>query len=75
MSQRIRCKEANDSTVRLGDLDMNSVKNYTGGARDVAQRLRTLTALSEVPEFNSQKLHGGSQPSVMGSDDALFWCV
>jgi hypothetical protein len=25
-------------------------------------------------EFNSQKPHGGSQPSVMGSD-ALFWCV
>jgi hypothetical protein len=26
------------------------------------------------PEFNSQQLHGGSQPSVMGSD-ALFRCV
>jgi len=26
------------------------------------------------PEFNSQQPHGGSQPSVMGSD-ALFWCV
>jgi hypothetical protein len=26
------------------------------------------------PEFNSQKPHGGSQPSVMESD-ALFWCV
>jgi hypothetical protein len=25
-------------------------------------------------EFNSQQLHGGLQPSVMGSD-ALFWCV
>jgi histidinol-phosphate/aromatic aminotransferase/cobyric acid decarboxylase-like protein len=25
-------------------------------------------------EFNSQQPHGGSQPSVMGSD-ALFWCV
>jgi hypothetical protein len=29
---------------------------------------------SEGPEFNSQQLHGGSQPSVMRSD-ALFWCV
>jgi hypothetical protein len=29
---------------------------------------------SRVPEFNSQQPHGGSQPSVMGSD-ALFWCV
>jgi hypothetical protein len=26
------------------------------------------------PEFNSQQLHGGSQPFVMGSD-ALFWSV
>jgi hypothetical protein len=25
-------------------------------------------------EFESQQPHGGSQPSVMGSD-ALFWCV
>jgi hypothetical protein len=28
---------------------------------------------SRGPEFNSQKPHGGSQPSVIGSD-ALFWC-
>ena len=26
------------------------------------------------PEFNSQQPHGDLQPSVMGSDDAL-WCV
>jgi hypothetical protein len=29
---------------------------------------------SRGPEFNSQQPHGGSQPSVIGSD-ALFWCV
>ena len=29
---------------------------------------------SKDPEFKSQQPHGGSQPSVMGSD-ALFWCV
>jgi hypothetical protein len=29
---------------------------------------------SKGPELNSQKPHGGSQPSVMLSD-ALFWCV
>jgi hypothetical protein len=28
---------------------------------------------SRGPEFNSQQPHGGSQPSVMGSD-TLFWC-
>jgi hypothetical protein len=26
------------------------------------------------PEFNHQQPHGGSQPSVMGSD-ALSWCI
>ena len=29
---------------------------------------------SRGPEFKSQQPHGGSQPSVIGSD-ALFWCV
>jgi hypothetical protein len=29
---------------------------------------------SRGPEFSSQQPHGGSQPSVMGSD-ALFWCT
>jgi hypothetical protein len=29
---------------------------------------------SRGPAFNSQQPHGGSQPSVMGSN-ALFWCV
>jgi hypothetical protein len=29
---------------------------------------------SRGPKFNSQQPHGGSQPSVMGSN-ALFWCV
>jgi hypothetical protein len=43
-------------------------------AGEMAQRLRALAALSRGPEFNSQQPHGGSKPSVMGSD-ALFWCV
>jgi len=29
---------------------------------------------SRGPEFNSQQPHGGSQPSMMRSDD-LSWCV
>jgi len=29
---------------------------------------------SRGPEFNSQQPHGGSHPSVVGSD-TLFWCV
>jgi hypothetical protein len=40
----------------------------------MAQRLRALNAFPEVPKFNSWQPHGGSQPSVMGSD-TLFWRV
>jgi hypothetical protein len=31
-------------------------------------------ALSALPQFESQQPHGGSQPSLMGSD-VIFWCV
>ena len=54
------------------------LKNTVTWAGEMAQRLRALTALPEVlssipssPEFKSQQPHGGSQPSVMGSD-ALY---
>jgi hypothetical protein len=40
-------------------------------AGEMAQWLRTRTAF---PEINSQQPHGGSQPSVMGSN-APSWCV
>jgi hypothetical protein len=40
------------------------------GAGEMARWLRALTG----SEFNSQQPHGGSQPSLMGSD-ALFWCA
>jgi hypothetical protein len=36
--------------------------------------VRSTDCSSRGPEINSQQPHGGSQPSVMGSD-ALFWCV
>jgi hypothetical protein len=36
--------------------------------------VETADCSSRGPEFNSQQQHGGSQPSVMGSD-ALCWCV
>jgi hypothetical protein len=38
----------------------------------MAQWVRAPDCSSEGPEFKSQQPHGGSQPSVMGSD-ALFW--
>jgi hypothetical protein len=40
----------------------------------MAQWLRALTALPKVLSSIPSTQHGGSQPSVMGSD-ALFWCV
>ena len=43
-------------------------------AAEMAQWLPTLTALPEVMSFNSHQPHGGSQPSVMGSD-APFSCL
>jgi hypothetical protein len=36
--------------------------------------VKSIDCSSRGPEFNSQQPHGGSQPSIMGSD-ALFWCV
>jgi hypothetical protein len=36
--------------------------------------VKSTDCFSKGPEFKSQQLHGGSQPSVIGSD-ALFWCV
>jgi hypothetical protein len=36
--------------------------------------VKSIDCYSRGPEFNSRQPHGGSQPSVMGSD-ALFWCV
>jgi hypothetical protein len=44
-----------------------------GGWRD-SSVVRNTGCSSRDPEFNFQQSHGGSQPSVMGSD-VLFWCV
>jgi hypothetical protein len=40
----------------------------------MVQRVKSTDCSSRGPEFNSQQSHGGSQPSVMGSD-VLFWGV
>jgi hypothetical protein len=47
---------------------------YKTSRLERAQRLRALDCSSRGPEFNSQQQHGGSQPSVRGSD-ALFLCA
>ena len=54
----------------LGELLLQ--KTQVQGAGEMAQWLRALTFRGS--EFNSQHLHGGSQPSVTGSD-TLFWCI
>jgi len=43
------------------------------GWRDGSE-VKSTDCSSRGPEFNSQQPHGGSQPSIMGSD-ALFWCA
>jgi hypothetical protein len=54
---------------------LQASQGYRHTPGEMAQWLRTLTALPEVlSSINSQQPHGGSQPSVKGSD-ALFWCV
>ena len=58
----------------LKNLEFN-VKTIELGAGEMVQWLIKSTGCSSRgPKFNTQQLHGGSQPSVMGSD-ALFWCV
>jgi len=48
-------------------------KLLRGGWRD-GSVVKSTDCSSRGPEFNSQQPHGGSQPSVMGSN-TLFWCV
>jgi hypothetical protein len=50
------------------------IKKLNHGAGEMAQVVKNTDCSSRGPEFKSQQPHGGSQPSVMGSD-ALFWCV
>jgi hypothetical protein len=47
-------------------------KQWTFEKNSLGSLVRSTGCSSRGPEFNSQQLHGGSQPSVMGYD-ALFW--
>ena len=55
------------------DATLNFKKLYIWGWRD-GSVVKSSDYSSRGPEFNSQQPHGGSQPSVMGSN-ALFWSV
>jgi hypothetical protein len=48
-------------------------KCRSSGWRD-GSVVKSTDCSSRGPEFNSQQPHGGSPPSVMGSE-AIFWCV
>jgi hypothetical protein len=63
----------NSTTWVIGTKIKSSVKTESGGWCD-GSVVKNTDCSSRGPEFNSQQPHGGSQPSVMGSD-ALFWCV
>jgi hypothetical protein len=52
--------------------DVSFVGKSIGAGESSA--IKSTDSSSKDPEFNSQQPHGGSQPSVMGSD-ALFWYV
>jgi hypothetical protein len=52
---------------------VQTTKRKMRGWRD-GLAVKSTDCPSRGHEFKSQQPHGGSQPSVMGSD-ALFWCV
>jgi hypothetical protein len=61
------------SAYTFKDIYAKEKKVIFKGWRD-GSAVKSTNCSSRGPEFNSQQPHGGSQPSVMGSD-TLFWCV
>jgi len=70
---RILAPKLKYSTIYLTKPDHKPHKEIARGWRDGSVVKNTVCS-SRGPEFKSQQPHGGSQPSVMGTD-ALFWCV
>ena len=58
--------------LKLHSWPQQGIKKCPWGCRDGS--VKSIECSSTRPEFKSQQAHGGSQPSVMGSN-ALFWCV
>jgi hypothetical protein len=52
---------------------LGSIREQAEGWRG-GSAVKSTDCSSRCLDFNSQQPHGGSQPSLMGSD-ALFWCV
>jgi hypothetical protein len=53
----------------LNKFSLQIIRGYRDGSA-----VKSTDCSFKSHEFNSQQLHGGSQPSIMRSD-ALFWCV
>jgi hypothetical protein len=62
-----------EQTHPLSKQKLSRLKSMFWDWRD-GSAVKSTDCSSRGSEFNSQQPHGGSQPSVMGSD-ALFWCV
>jgi hypothetical protein len=60
-------------TNKQTNKQLKKTKQKNRGWKDDSA-VKSTDCSSRSPEFNSQKPHGGSQPSEMGSD-GLFWCV
>jgi hypothetical protein len=65
------------STITLPEEKKKAIWKYYFKKRKVGLErsvVKSTDCSSRGPEFHSQQPHGGSQPSVMGSD-TLFWCI
>jgi hypothetical protein len=71
ISKNLIClrKPLEEETLKGRGTLLRSYKGWRDGSV-----VKSTDCSSRGPEFKSQQPHGGSQPSVMGSD-ALFWCV
>ena len=63
----------NASNPYTQEAESGRLKSSRPGWRD-GSVVKSTDCSSRGFEFNSQQPHGGSQPSVVGSD-VLFWCV
>jgi hypothetical protein len=63
-----------DWSLALTPIPPQGIKKEKGWDWRVGSEVKSTDCSSRGPEFNSQYSHGGSQPSVMGTD-ALFCCV
>jgi hypothetical protein len=66
---RIRLSKPQESQGIIGGLSYSTLRSWRDGSV-----VKSTDCSSRGPEFKPQQTHGGSQPSVMGSD-VYFWSV